>query len=298
MRKRQFDSKVGLNSKRIRFFNRSVLLYLLLFFAALHTSNTLVYSQTLAILNPEKTSQSTEFALKLSNLLDQKATVIDASLADTVLKSKEFSNPFNLSVEEAKNLGSSIGSHFFILIKTHTQRRSSFERNEYYEAYLAVYLVSSLTGKLASWKFVKFEEDTFETSKMRLREALPGVASEIADAIKNARGSAIDIDHLNRASLPAETKNSKPPLPYKRLSPKYTDLADLYDIEATVDIEVAVDKEGKISHAEIVRWAGYGLDESVIKTVKEMQWRPAERNGKPFPMRILLRYNFKNIKTE
>jgi hypothetical protein len=48
----------------------------------------------------------------------------------------------------------------------------------------------------------------------------------------------------------------------------------------------------------ITRWAGYGLDESVIKTINEMQWRAASREGKALPIRVLLRYNFKKIEKE
>ena len=40
------------------------------------------------------------------------------------------------------------------------------------------------------------------------------------------------------------------------------------------------------------------LDESVDKTVRAMNWRPAERNGKSLPMRFLVRYNFKKIDKE
>ena len=75
-------------------------------------------------------------------------------------------------------------------------------------------------------------------------------------------------------------------------------LADFYKIAATVDVLVDISKKGEILNTEIVRWAGYGLDESVEKTVREMNWRAADRNGKSLVMRVLLRYNFKDIKTD
>ena len=77
-----------------------------------------------------------------------------------------------------------------------------------------------------------------------------------------------------------EAKNFRPPLPYRRISPEYTKIANYYDVEATVDILIDVDADGKILKTEIVRWAGYGLDESVTETVRKMNWRPAERNRK------------------
>ena len=95
-----------------------------------------------------------------------------------------------------------------------------------------------------------------------------------------------------------EAKNFRPPLPYKRIKPPYTRTAYLYSVEATVDVEIDVDETGKISRAEIVRWAGFGLDESVRETIRRMNWKAADRNGKSLPMRVLLRYNFKKIEPD
>jgi len=60
-----------------------------------------------------------------------------------------------------------------------------------------------------------------------------------------------------------------------------------------VDALVDVDEKGEVSRAEISRWAGYGLDESVIATVKQLHFFPAMRDGRALPMRVLLRYNFR-----
>jgi TonB family protein len=94
------------------------------------------------------------------------------------------------------------------------------------------------------------------------------------------------------------SKGFRPPVPYRRIKPEYTRLAYLYDVTATVDVEVDLDDSGRITRTEIKRWAGFGLDESVINAVKAMNWMPATRGGKPLPMRILLRYNFKKIDSE
>jgi TonB family protein len=75
-------------------------------------------------------------------------------------------------------------------------------------------------------------------------------------------------------------------------------LASLYFVEATVDIEIEVDETGKLLKTEIVRWAGFGLDESVTDAIRKMNWRPASRNGKTLPLRVLLRYNFKKLEKE
>jgi TonB family protein len=66
--------------------------------------------------------------------------------------------------------------------------------------------------------------------------------------------------------------------------------------EAVVDALVELDAEGEVRSVEIARWAGYGLDESVARTVRQMHFRAALRGGQPVPVRALLRYNFRRPK--
>jgi TonB family protein len=86
---------------------------------------------------------------------------------------------------------------------------------------------------------------------------------------------------------------TRPPRAFRRLKPAYPDAAAHARVEAVVDVLVDVDEKGEVSHAEISRWAGYGLDESVMTTVKQLHFFPAMREGRAIPMRVLLRYNFR-----
>jgi hypothetical protein len=43
----------------------------------------------------------------------------------------------------------------------------------------------------------------------------------------------------------------------------------------------------------VARWAGFGLDEATVNTVRQLHFFPAHRDGVPIPMRVLLRYNFR-----
>jgi TonB family protein len=54
-----------------------------------------------------------------------------------------------------------------------------------------------------------------------------------------------------------------------------------------------IDERGEISRVEIVRWAGFGLDEAAVNTVRQLHFVPARRDGQAIPMRVLLRYNFR-----
>lgn len=247
--------------------------------------------------------RSRNFAENLANSLSENFKIIDDSLSEAAFSSIETENPFNQTISEAKNIGARIGCNYFILIKSETLRRSSFQKDEYYESYAVIYVVSSRTGRLVFWKLSKFEEDLPSRAETKLSENINNLAKEISKEIKTSETKEIgETANTKIKDLPdensPEAKGFRPPLPYKRIKPEYTKLASFYKIAATVDISVDVGANGEILKTEIVRWAGYGLDEAVEKTVREMNWRPADFNGKPTAMRVLLRYNFKDVKTD
>jgi TonB family protein len=90
-----------------------------------------------------------------------------------------------------------------------------------------------------------------------------------------------------------EDREVRAPRPYRRLKPPYPETAARAEVEATVDVLVDIDVRGEVGRVEIARWAGYGLDQSVIDTVRQMHFFPAMRNGVAMPMRVMLRYNFR-----
>jgi hypothetical protein len=53
--------------------------------------------------------------------------------------------------------------------------------------------------------------------------------------------------------------------------------------EATVDALVEVDAAGEVKDIEIVRWAGYGLNEAVTATVRRLHFAPPRAKGDPSP---------------
>ena len=262
-----------------------------------------LFAQKIAVLTPEKKGRSQIFAEKIEREFSGEFKVLNNSLAETAFLSSEFEKPFNLTVEEARNIGAAIGCQYFLLVKSELLRRSAFGREEFYEAYSVVYVVSAKTGKLVFWNLEKFDADLPSEAEEKLFNSIPKLANQISGKIKEAEKIETEPAEKNAITeIPSENtpeaKNFRPPLPYRRISPEYTKIANYYDVEATVDISVDVGADGKILKTEIVRWAGYGLDEAVTETVRKMNWRSAERNGKSLPMRILLRYNFKDIEDD
>jgi protein TonB len=83
------------------------------------------------------------------------------------------------------------------------------------------------------------------------------------------------------------------PRPYRRLIPAYPESAGRAEAEATVDVLVDLDASGEVVRVEIARWAGFGLDQATVDTVRQLHFFPAMRDGVAIPIRVLLRYNFR-----
>jgi TonB family protein len=258
--------------------------------------------QKLAVLSPDKTAESINFAEKLKTSLSSKFKITDSSLSETAFLSSNPEKPFNLTTQEAKIIGAAIGCNFFLLVKSQNLRRYSSEKKEYYESYAAVYVVSSRTGRLVFWKLTSFNNSKPSDAEKLLLDSTDSLAAEITAKLSAINSAEVSENVVKLEEIPNENspdaKNFRAPLPYKKFSPQYTALANLYGIAATVDIEIDFDEDGKILRTEIVRWTGFGLDEAVTETIRKMNWRPATRNGKPLPVRVLLRYNFKKLDKE
>lgn len=69
-------------------------------------------------------------------------------------------------------------------------------------------------------------------------------------------------------------------------------------IEGKVIAQFVIDKDGRISQAEVIKKAGFGLDEEAIRIINSMpNWKPAKQNGKAVTLRYTLPINFKLTET-
>jgi len=259
-----------------------------------------ISAQKIAILTPDATKASQDFAEKLGEVLSETFTVVDLDLARSAHASTGAETPFNLTAEASKRLGSAIGCDFFILTRSVTQPRSSSQKAQYYESHAAIFVISTRSGQLVLWLLPTFEASTSSAAAKLLDASVAGIGERIARAVRTtikeetSEPTEAVIEELPDEGSP-EAKTFRAPVPYLRMKPEYTPQAALHDVTATVDILVDVGATGVVIRTRVVRWAGFGLDESVEKTVRAMNWRPAERNGKSVPMRFLLRYNFKKL---
>ena len=215
-----------------------------------------------------------------------------------------YAGSLNMSLEEARDLGAAIGSDFYIIGDAQTLRRSPSEGSVFHEAYASIFIVSARTGRLITWDRPSFEAATMEEAEAKLIAELGRRAERYATAIRAAEENERQVRALSTAhgapvieEVPEEdspaARGFRPPAPYRRVLPPYPETAARAEAEATVDVLVDIDASGEVTRVEVVRWAGFGLDEATVNTIRQMHFRPAMRDSVPFAMRALLRYNFR-----
>jgi TonB family protein len=233
--------------------------------------------------------------------------IIDPDLCAAAAKGVGYTGSLNMSVTEAKDLGSAIDSEFFIIGDAQTLRRSSSQIPVYYESYSSLFVISSRTGRLIFWDRLNAESENQQQAEEKLSKTFSdsNTSQRCLEAIRKAqlaeskeRSIAVDTNAPLVEDAPDDEKKAtaeglRLPRPYRRLRPAYPESAAKAEVEATVDVLVDVDANGEVNQVQVARWAGFGLDETTVATVRQLHFFPAMRNGTPIPMRVLLRYNFR-----
>ncbi|HJT66345.1 MAG TPA: energy transducer TonB [Pyrinomonadaceae bacterium] len=231
--------------------------------------------------------------------------VADADLTRSAALGSGYAGSLNLTVNEARDLGAVLATDFYLLGDAQVLRRSSFEKPVYYEAYCSVFVVSSRTGRLLEWERPSFNSDQASKANDLLLEHLIGLSQKLLVVMRRAS----EDERIQRTVVPtspvplieeapaddqaAAAQGLRLPRPYRRLRPEYPKTAALAEAEATVDVAVEIGADGEVGDVQVVRWAGFGLDEATVATVRQMHFFPALKNGTAIPLRVLLRYNFR-----
>jgi TonB family protein len=242
-----------------------------------------------------------------SNLRGEAVVILDRDQVRAAARGAGYSGSMNLPLTEARNLGAVLGCEFFILGDAQTLRRSPSAGPVYFESYASIFLVSARTGRLVSWERPTFRGSTpAAAEEALLLELSSGGARQrklisLRRAQKHERGErelpvdqqAPIIEEAPDDDKRAEAEGLRLPRPFRRLTPAYPESAALAEAEATVDVLVELDASGEVTRVEVARWAGFGLDETTVETVRRLHFFPAMRDGVAIPIRVLLRYNFR-----
>ena len=284
-------------------------LFVILWFFVAAQSNAQANQPVLSVLDFGSTTIARQAADTLRTRLRSTGdvAVADPDLSRAAAKGIGYSGSLNLTVSEARDLGAALATEFYILGDAQTLRRSSFESPVYYESYCSIFLVSARSGRLLLWERPSFENGEATKAEAQLSQYLADDAlyrrligivkksqenDRIQRTVLTASAEAV-IEEAPEDEKAAEVQGIRAPRPYRRLRPEYPQTAARADAEATVDVVVDVGADGEVGEVQIVRWAGFGLDESTISTVRQLHFFPAMKNGTPIPMRVMLRYNFR-----
>lgn len=246
---------------------------------------------------------------RLASYLKQETgiAVLDRDQVRAASRGVGYAGSINLSRNEARDLGAALGCDVLILGDAQTLRRSPSTGPVYFESYASIFVASARTGRLIRWERPNFSGATPAIAEQALLAELSSSHADPRYVISIRRAQAdersdrelsLDDDVPIIEEAPDDDKSGaaaglRLPRPYRRLTPTYTDSAARAETEATVDVLVDLDANGEVTRVEIARWAGFGLDEATVDTVRRLHFFPAMRNGVLIPIRVLLRYNFR-----
>ncbi len=237
---------------------------------------------------------------------DPRASLVDQSMVQPALKGIDYDGSINMSRDEARKLGSAIGCDFFVTGKLETFTRSDRVAEEHEESLLGVMIVDARTGALAVFDFIDEKAATREAAAAALIRTLTTRAGgyvdrmsrfQLARALVIPSGSETSADRIE--DIPDEgsplATGFAPPEFLNRVKPEYTDVAERADITASVEARAVFRADGEVGEIQIVRWAGFGLDESAERAIRQLKFKAATRGGKQVSVRAVVRYNFRRL---
>jgi TonB family protein len=235
--------------------------------------------------------------------------IVEGSIMKSAVSGIGYDGSINMSKDEARRLGSAIGCDFFIIGKAEVVTRSEAANQSHQEALAAVMIVDGRAGALAVFDQVTAKAgssvEAWNLISQFLAERAPGYVERIRQfhaARQVVRSSAENRSTLHAGrveDLPAEGSSQaagfKPPEFINRVKPEYTVEAERADISATVEAKVVLRANGEIGEIEILRWAGFGLDDAAVRAIHQLKFKPATRDGQPVGVRAIIRYNFRRV---
>lgn len=243
---------------------------------------------------------------------DARVVMIERDQFHPALSGIGYGGSINMSTLEARRIGAAIGCDFFITGKAELISRSERDNKSYEEAIIAVMIVDGRTGRLAVFDFiiekaaqarVAFDAanktliaraESYAGRMLEFRLAREAGKTETSNTSLASRVEAGRIEEMPERGSP-RAAGFQPPEMLNRVKPDYTDEADRADISATVEAMAVFLASGEVGDIEVMRWAGFGLDDAAVRAIRQLKFNPATRDGQPVSVRALIRYNFRRL---
>lgn len=222
-------------------------------------------------------------------------TLVESELALAIARGLELPELFNLSLREAASLGAAIGVDGYVLIRLRSFERIGEKGKLYAEAFLAVALVVSRSGRLIDFQFYESQgRNTEESTDILIKqavEALPNLLNRLyAGYLEQFQPPQID---------PKDAVTTQPitqPEVLERSRPSYSEIAQKMQYTARVELEVVLRSDGSVGRVSVIRWAGHGLDEAATEAIRRLRFRPATVQNRPVNCQVSIVYNFNYIR--
>jgi TonB family protein len=234
---------------------------------------------------------------------DARVVIIDSAQSRPALTGVGYDGSINLNTEEARRVGAALGCDFFIIGKAETVTRSERENQSHEETLIGLMMVDGRSGQLAVFDFIAEKSITREASLDGAAKTLAARAPGYIDRTLEFRAARSRIpsppssagDTVENMPDEGSTRSAgfSPPVFLNRVKPEYTTEADRAGISATVEAKVVFRRDAEVGEVEITRWAGFGLDESATRAIRQLKFKPATRDGQPVSVRGVVRYNFR-----
>jgi TonB family protein len=75
------------------------------------------------------------------------------------------------------------------------------------------------------------------------------------------------------------------PVLIRKVEPEYSEEARKAKWQGTSTLSVDIDESGRVTAAYVIRALGLGLDEKAVQAVRQWQFKPATKDGKPVAVR-------------
>jgi TonB family protein len=286
---------------------RGLCVFCLLIFCHDVSAQTLIRLAVLDLVGDERGETGSQLRSLARQSESPSFELIEEDLTRLAGRGAGYAGSLNLSRDEARALGQSLGCDFYLLGKVLVTRRAASGEQFYFDSLLGLFVVESRTGALVLFAFERAQSPSEREALAQLKDLVKRGWTRCANAIVAAREKRVaEIENIAPPRAPLievfsndlEAQGIRPPVFSQRLKPDYTEQADLAGITATVELEAVFGEDGKVGDVEITRWAGFGLDESAAATIRKLNFKPAERDGKRVTIRGLVRYNFRRPQSQ
>jgi TonB family protein len=76
------------------------------------------------------------------------------------------------------------------------------------------------------------------------------------------------------------------------VDPELTKEAKEKGVQGLVALRALINENGQVGDICVERGLGYGLTEKAIEAVRQWKFKPAEKDGKPVPVKVSVEVNF------